>query len=157
MIDPRHKKIRRRKLKVNKLWLLCITSDLIVNNIYSLVSEIFLPLPLMKWIKREKAVVANELSFGSLQPSFIHAYFFMLWKCCICQTIRRSVPSRPLYSEIPCCFDASIDLRPIRHKERWSDYWCNISEFIAGWCASGHRRKVRHSVWAELSRTTSSL
>lgn len=30
------------------------------------------------------------------QPALllVHAHFFMLWKCCICQTIRGSVPSR---------------------------------------------------------------
>lgn len=76
----------------------------------------------------------------------------MLWKRCICQTIRGSVPRRPLFSEIPCCFDASIDLQPIRHQERWRDYWCNISEFIAEWGTWGHRRKVRLSIWEELFR-----
>lgn len=100
-------------------------------------------LPLLKkCIQGEKVDVGSQLSFGSLQPSFINAYFFMLWKRCICQTIIGSVPRRPLFSEIPRCFNASLDLQPIRHKEKWRDYWCNISEFIAGWGASGHRRKV---------------
>lgn len=100
--------------------------------------------------KKEEEVAVGSLSFGSLRPSFIHAHFFMLWKSCICQTIRGSVPRRPLFSEIPCCFDASIDLQPIRHQERWRDYWCNISEFIAEWGTSGRRSEVRLLVWEQL-------
>lgn len=84
--------------------------------------------------------VGSQLSFGSLQPSFIHAHLFMLWKCCISQTVRENVPRRPLFYEISRCFDASLNLRPIRHRERWRDYWCNITEFIAGWGPSGHKR-----------------
>lgn len=69
-----------------------------------------------------------------------------------------SVPRRPLVSEIPRCFDASLNLRPIRHKERWRDYWCNISEFLAGWGPSGHWRKVSRLVWRKkLSRRAITL
>lgn len=95
----------------------------------------------IKWLDREKVDAGNQRSFGNLQPSFIHAHLSLLWKCCVCQTIRGNMPRRPPFSEIPCCFDASIYLGPVRHKERWRDYWCNISELIAGWCARRHKEE----------------
>lgn len=62
----------------------------------------------------------------------LEVYNALSESCASPGSLEKRRPGGLHFSDISRCFDASLNLRPMRHKERWWDYWCNVSEALQG-------------------------